>query len=181
MEPNKFRESRLAINQMVQNTMNIIDQNELDASNEAFQDVSSRLDILTPQAEGEVQERSVKNLRIRVNALTTLIAKIKPKKKPRQPKNPQPNFEWDDEHVGQLSPAFLKKVLKNMADDKEAKVCFGTTGKGIRPSYQIGFSNKDNTSFSGSSHNSLKKSLSTGTKKVSKPFSYDLIQSVLNG
>ncbi len=181
MEPNKFRESRLKINQMVQDTITIIDQNELDASNEAFQEVSSVLDILTPQAEGEVQERSVKNLRIRVNALTPLIAKIKPKKKPRKPKVVQPSFEWDDEHVGQLSPAFLKKVLKNMSDDKDATVCFGTTGKGIRPSYQINFSDKNSTSFSGSSHNSLKKSLSAGAKKVSNPFSYELIQSILNG
>lgn len=184
MEPNKFRESRQEINRMCKNIMALIDQKELETSKECYQEVTSRLNKLTPQAEGEIQERSVKNLSVRINSLSTQIGKLKPKKKPakkRIKKDPVPAIVWDEERVGQLSPVFLKKVFHNMGNDTEASVSFGTTGKGIRPSYQIMFGDKNGIAFSGSGHRPLNKPLSTATKMISQPFSHGVIDSILRG
>ena len=134
MEPEKFRESRLAINQLCKNIDLLIEQKDLEASKEGFEEVSSKLDILKPQAEGEIQKRSVKNLGIKLKGLSIFIAKLKPKKKPAAKKAPKIFISWDEERLGQLSPAFLKKVFMNMGNDTAATICFGTTGKGIRPS-----------------------------------------------
>ncbi|WP_457551011.1 hypothetical protein [Desulfobacula sp.] len=183
MEPNKFRESRQAINRLCGNINLLIEQKDLEASQEGFLEVDSKLNILKPQAEGKIQKRSVKNLGIKLKGLTALIAKLKPKKKPKKKslKIEKPSIIWDEERVGQLSPVFLKKVFKNMGDDTNAMVCFGTTGKGIRPSYQIEFVNKDTTGFTGSGHKPMTKPLSPGTKKMSQPFSYSVIGSILQG
>jgi len=182
MEPNKFRESRQEINRLCENINLLIEQKALEASKERYQEVYTQLDILKPQAEGEIQERSVKNLSIKIKALSSYIDKLKPKKKPAiksGKKGAKTAIIWDEERVGQLSTIFLKKLFMNMGDDTEAKVCFGTTGKGIRPSYQIEFSNQDITAFSGTGHKPLKKPLSTGTKKISQYFSHGVIDSIL--
>lgn len=179
MEPDKFRKSRQAINRMCDNIYSLIEEKDLEASKECHEEVSSKLEVLVPQAEGEIQERSVKNLGVKLSALSTHISKLKPKKGVAR-KSSKPAIVWDEDLVGQLAPAFLKKVLANMGDDKTAKVCFGTTGKGIRPSYQIEFSDQKKTSFSGSSHSPAKKQLSAGANKVSDPFSRDIIESTLN-
>ncbi|MBU1697858.1 MAG: hypothetical protein KKD21_12585, partial [Proteobacteria bacterium] len=133
MEPDKFRESRQAINRLCKGIDLLIEQKELEASTEGHIEVSSRLDVLKPQAEGEIQERSVKNLGIKIRGLSTLISKLKPKKKQAIKKEAKIAIAWDEERLGQLSTAFLKKVFMNMGDDTKARVCFGTTGKGIRP------------------------------------------------
>jgi len=183
MEPNKFRESRQAINRVYDDIITLIENKDLEASKERHQEVTSKLEILTPQAEGEIQERSVKNLRLKINALNTPIGKLKPKKTSvrGRKKAAKTAIVWDEERVGQLSPVFLKKVLSNMGDDTNAKVYFGTTGKGIRPSYQIEFGNEETTTFSGSGHKPVKKSLSTATKEAAQSFAYPLIDSILNG
>ncbi len=183
MEPDKFRESRQAINRMCENINLLIDQKDLEASKEGFEKVSSQLDILTPQAEGEIQERSVKNLSIKLKGLSIYIAKLKPKKKKKKAgkKVPKIAIVWDEERLGQLSPVFLGKVFKNMGDDTDAKVSFGTTGKGIRPSYQIKFGNKERKAFIGSGHKPQTKPLSSGTKNISQPFAYGVIDSILKG
>lgn len=183
MEPKKFRESRRAIKGLCENTYALIEQKELEASKACYQDASDKLDVLKPQAEGEIQERSVKNLVVKVNALSKQIKKMKPQKSTSArvgKKDVSPPVVWDEEHVGKLSAAFLKKVFLNMADDTGASVCFGTTGKGIRPNYQIEFSNQDITSFSGSSHAPLKKKGLSATKKVSQPFPRKVIDSILS-
>jgi len=181
MEPDKFRESRQAINRFCKGIELLIEQKDLESSKESFQEVISKLDILTPQAEGEIQERSVKNLSIKMKGLSALIAKLKPKKKPAKKKEPKIFIVWDEERLGGLSPVFLKKVFQNMRDDKDAMVRFGTTGKGIRPSYQIEFASKEITAFTGSGHKPQTKSLSPGTNKISQPFSHGVINSILNG
>ena len=184
MEPDKFRESRQAINRLCENINLLIDQKDLEASKDGFQEVASKLDMLKPQAEGEIQERSVKNLGIKLKGLSIFIAKLKPKKKPAKKggkKGTEPAIVWDEERVGQLSPVFLKKVFTNMGGDTDARVCFGTTGKGIRPSYQVEFGNQDVKAFTGSGHKPVEKPLSTGSKKVSQPFPRSLIDSILNG
>lgn len=184
MEPNKFRESRLAINRLCENINILIDNKDLETSKESYQEVASQLDELKPQAEGEIQKRSVKNLSVKVNGLLTNIDKLKPKSKAggkRKKKDAEPDIIWDKERMGQLAKVFLGKVFTNMARDAEAKVYFNTTGKGIRPSYLVEFSNNDSITFSGSGHSPLKKPLSAATKKISTPFSYEDIEAVLTG
>jgi len=184
MEPNKFRESRQAINRLCENILELIEQNALDASKEGYEEVYSQLDLLRPQAEGEIQERSVKNLGMKLNALLTRIGKLKPKKKPAKKggkTGAKIGIIWDEERVGQLSTVFLQKLFTNMGDDAGAKVCFGTTGKGIRPNYQIEFSTQEIAVFTGSGHKPLDKPLSAGTKKISQPFPQELIGSLLSG
>lgn len=183
MEPDKFRESRQAINRLCKGVDLLIEQKDLEASNEGFAEVRSKLDILTPQAEGEIQERSVRNLGIKLKGLSILIAKLKPKKKKIRKLNAEPKIAivWDKERLGQLSPVFLEKVFKNIGDDKEAMISFGTTGKGIRPSYQIEYGNKETKAFTGSGHKPQVKSLSPGSKNISQPFSYGVIHSILHG
>lgn len=180
MEPDKFRKSRQAINQICKNMNEFIDQKSLEDSKECYEEACSKLDVLKPQAEGEIQERSVNNLSMKINALSNHMGKLKPKKSaPRAGKIAKPSIEWDEERVGQLSPVFLKKLIKNMGKDTDAKVCFGTTGKGIRPSYQIEFGNQETTTFSGSGHKPQEKLLSGSTQKISQPFSYGVIDSIL--
>lgn len=182
MDPDKFRKSRQEINRMYKKIMALIDQNELESSKERHQEVSDHLDKLTPQAEGEIQKRSVKNLSVRLHSLSIQIDKLKPAKKPagsRRKKEATPAIVWDEERLGQLPEAFLKKVFQNMGNDADATVCFGTTGKGIRPSYQVVFGDKKGTAFSGSGHNPLKKPLSKASKKISQPFSHGVIDSIL--
>ena len=183
MEPNKFRESRQAINRVYENILTLIDNKDLEASKEKHQEIKSQLEILTPQAEGEIQERSVKNLDLKIKALTPYIAKLKPKKKSAgsRKKGAKTEIVWDEERVGQLSDVFLKKVFSNMGEDTDARVYFGTTGKGIRPSYHIEFGNQEATTFSGSGHKPVKKTLSSAAKEASQSFSYQVIDSILNG
>ncbi len=182
MEPNKFRESRQAINRLCKNIDNLIEEKSLEGSKEIYEEVYAKWETLNPQAEGEIQERSVKNLSVKINGLSMRIAKLKPAKKPKikgERKGPT-GIVWDEERVGQLSPAFLKKLLTNMAKDADAAVCFGTTGKGIRPNYQVHYSNKEVIVFTGSGHKPLDKPISAGAKKISQPFSFEVIASALN-
>lgn len=184
MEPDKFRESRQAINRLCKNINLLIEQKELESSTEGYEAVCSKLDILRPQAEGEIQKRSVKNLGIKIKGLSTQIGKLKPKKKPAGAgvkREPKVLIQWDKERLKQLSNGFLEKVFKNMGNNKNASVRFGTTGKGIRPSYQIEFGNNETTAFTGSGHKPQKKSLSASTKKISQPFSQEEIDSILHG
>jgi hypothetical protein len=183
MEPSKFRESRQAINRLCDNIIALIDLKDQETSTECHVEVCAKLEILTPLAEGEVQERSVKNLSVKLKALLMHIGKLKPKKVSKRglPKEPFVPIEWDDARVKTLSPAFLKKVRRNMTQDEKAAVYFGTTGKGIRPSYEIKYEDSKMTAFSGSGHTPLAKLISAGKKKVSQPFSYELITAAVRG
>lgn len=178
MDPDKFRQSRQAISQMYDDINVLIDDKNLEASTQGYEIMFSKLEKLTPQAEGEIQERSVKNLSLKLDALSTNIAKIKPIKKTRASASSEP-INWDEKQVGQLSSLFLKKITENMAQDTKATLYFSATGKGIRPSYQIKFSNDKIKAFSGSSHNPLKKLMPSDDNAISQGFSYDTIQSIL--
>jgi len=184
MEPNKFRESRQAINRLCENINLLIAQKDLETSKISFEEVSAKLDKLTPKAEGEVQERSVKNLSVKLRGLLMAISKLKPKKRPKKKSGEKVikiPIVWDEDRLGQLSPVFLQKVFANMGNDTDAEICFDTTGKGVRPGYRIEFSNKDKITFSGSGHRPLKKTPLPGTKKMSQPFPHKLIHSILKG
>ncbi len=182
MDPDKFRESRQEINRIYDHINTLIVEKDLEGSKEFYKKVNTKLEKLAPQSEGEIQERSVKNLSIKINALSIAIAKLKPKKAKKRKTPDTPPIVWDEERVSQLSDAFLKKVKANMSEDQEASVCFSTTGKGVRPSYQIGFGNNETTAFSGSGHTPLKRLLApAGSKdsKISEPFSLENIDSIL--
>ena len=178
MEPNKFRESRQAINRQCENINLLITQKDRETSQTCYDEVYILVDKLTPKAEGEIQERSVKNLALKLKGLLIGIEKLKPKKRPKKKAIKKIAIAWDEERIGQLAPVFLKKLIANMKDDKDAKVYLSTTGKGIRPRYQIEFGNKDVVIFSGSAHSPLEKPPLTGKKNMSPPISYEVIDSI---
>jgi hypothetical protein len=182
MEPDRFRESRQAINRLCENLATLIEQNAVEASRECCKQAQEKLDRLIPEADDEVQLRSVKNLGLKIKHLLSQINKLKIKKIPVSGivKNDTIPVEWDEDRIKQLSPAFLKKVSANMGNDSKASVCFDTAGKGVRPSYQIRFGNQETTTFSGSAHKPKEKSLSGGSNKISRPFSAMAINSALN-
>ncbi|WDP89155.1 MAG: hypothetical protein HUN04_05195 [Desulfobacter sp.] len=180
MEPNKFRESRQAINRMCEHIDLLIEKKAVEESKTSFEEVNSELENLRPQAEGEIQERSVKNLGMKLNILAGRISKLKEKKATRQRSSGgKQNIQWDENRVGQLAEAFLVKLTDNMAGDKEAKVFFGTTGKGIRPNYRIEFGDGRVVGFTGSGHKPQDPLPATGAGNLSDPFPFEVIQSIL--
>ncbi len=182
MEPNKFRESRQAINRMCENIDQLIEKKAVEESKACFEEVNGELDLLRPQAEGEIQERSVKNLGMKLNILKGKISKLKAKKTSSRKSGGgvKVQIEWDEERVAQLSPKFLEKVFANMEGDTGAKVLFGTTGKGIRPNYRIEFEDKRVVAFAGSGHKPQTSPSSAGAKNLSAPFAFQVIESILN-
>ncbi|MDD9304092.1 MAG: hypothetical protein HUK40_17785 [Desulfobacter sp.] len=181
MEPNKFRESRQAINRMCENVDQLIEDKAVEESKTGFEEVSGVLDTLRPQAEGEIQERSVKNLGMKISILASKIAKLKTKKTStrRSAGTAKPMVVWDEERVGQLSAPFLRKVFANMGGDAQSKVFFGTTGKGIRPNYRIEYSDKRLLGFTGSGHKPQDPPSASGAKNLSDPFDFQVIESAL--
>ena len=182
MEPNKFRESRLSINRLCEQMDQLIEKKEVDESKVCFDQAFGELDELKPKASGDIQERSVKNLAMRLKGMEDRISKLKTKGtgssgSGSRVKN---NIEWDIDRVAQLSKAFLEKVLENMAGDPESKVLFGTTGKGIRPNYQIEFQDARMVSFTGSGHKPKAGAPGQGAKNLSAPFPFPVVEAVLN-
>ncbi len=178
MEPDKFRESRQEINRMCKNVHSLIDQKALEESKQGYEKVNEQLKILKPQAEGEIQKRSVKNLGIKLKNLSTLIHKLKPKSGGAR-KAGKAGIVWDEARLADLDTLFLEKMVQNMGADDNAAVCLGTTGKGIRPNYQIQFSDKTLTTYSGASHKPNQKSGAGKTKNISPPFSLHVIETIL--
>ncbi len=66
-----------------------------------------------------------------------------------------------------------------MAADAEAKVFFGTTGKGIRPNYRIQFNDKRVLGFTGSGHKPQDDLPASGAKNLSDPFAFQVIETAL--
>ncbi|MEH0019204.1 MAG: hypothetical protein V6Z89_06100 [Desulfobacter sp.] len=180
MEPNKFRESRQAINRMCEHIDQLIEKKAVDESKTCFQEVNVELDALRPQAEGEIQERSVKNLGMKLHILEGKISKLKKKRSaPRSGRAAKSLIEWDEDRMAGLATPFLKKVFANMAGDASAKVFFGTTGKGIRPNYRIEFSDGKVLGFTGSGHKPQESLSASGAANLSDPFEFQIVESVL--
>lgn len=177
MNPDKFREARIKINELWKSIAILAGENNAEEAKKEFSRAGVLIDKLTPKAEGEIQERSVKNLGIRLKTISVLIDKIKaPKKKAA----PLVLIDWNEERLSSLPANYLSKVLANMGIGEDSQVCFSAIGKGIKSSYQIDFGNGESSAFSGSSHKPLKKNLPTGTKKVSEPFSFSIIKSMFD-
>lgn len=175
MDPDQFREVRVKISQLYDNVMILAEENDAQASKDKLSQAIVLLDGLTPQAEGDIQERSVKNLGMKYNALSGLIDKIKVTKKAV----PESYIDWNEEHLLSLSGNYLSKVIANMGSDKISQVCFNTKGNGIRASYQIDFGNGKCPAFSGSSHKQLKRTLLDSGQKISQPFSLSDLESII--
>ena len=80
MEPNEFRKSRKAIQRMCDKIDMLIKKKSVSESKSNFKKVSAKLDSLTPEAKGEIQKRSVKNLAVRLRQLAPRISKLKPRR-----------------------------------------------------------------------------------------------------
>jgi len=181
MEPNKFRESRQAINRLCDNIDKLIEDKSAEESKVCLEQVHGDLDVLRPQAEGEIQERSVKNLGMKLNALASRISKLKAKRTSTRSASGggKTMIVWDEERVGQLATPFLEKVYANMDGDTECQVFFGTTGKGIRPNYRIKFSDSRLTGYTGSGHKPQDPLPASGANNLSDPFAFQVIKSAL--
>ncbi|HCY83650.1 MAG TPA: hypothetical protein DHV36_00780 [Desulfobacteraceae bacterium] len=182
MEPNKFRESRQSINRMCEQIDQLIEKKAVEESKACFEEVNGELDALRPQAEGEIQKRSVKNLGMKINALSGKLSKLKAKRKTasRSGSGGKSMIEWDEERIAGLSDVFLKKMFANMADDKASQVFLGTTGKGIRPNYRIKFGDERIAGFTGSGHKPQEPLPASGGKHLSQPFSYETIEAIVS-
>lgn len=181
MDPNQFREARLEINRLFNEIEQCIEKKAAQPSKEIHEKASDLLDELSPQAEGEIQERSVKNLGMKMNMLQGQIKKLKPKKSSAARTSSEPIEPWDEDRVSQLSESYLDKVLGNMGDDLKAGVCFRMTGKGVRPSYQIEYSDDNKKAFSGSGHKGLKRALPDDPNTISQLFSRQVLESIVKG
>ncbi len=179
MEPDQFRESRLAINRLCDNILKMIDAKNTEKAKSCHDGAKEQLDLLRSQAEGEVQKRSVKNLSTKVNMLSMQIQKIKPGASAAKRKKSQ-GIVWDEKRIAALAPNFLLKVLENMGTEEHATVCFGTSGKGIRPNYQILPGPEKSMAYSGSSHKPLAKAMDAKSGRLSRPFARNVIEKALN-
>lgn len=181
MEPNKFRESRLSINRMYDKIDQLIEEKAVEESKTRFEKVSADLDALRPEAEGDIQKRSVKNLAIRLNHLDTRIQKLKTKRTVSSKSGGgKAAIEWDEERIAQLAVPYLQKVYANTQGDTEAQILLGTTGKGIRPNYRIQYSDGRISGFTGSGHKPQKDQPAAGQKNLSDPFPCTVIKSILD-
>ncbi len=179
MEPDQFRESRLAINAICNKILKMLEEKNAEKAKTFHVQAKEQLDQLSPQAEGEVQERSVKNLDSKVNMLGMQIQKIKPGSSGSKSKK-SASIVWDEERIASLSPNFLMKVIENMGTGEHATICFGTSGKGIRPNYQILLGPEKSMAYNGSSHKPLAKPMDAKAGKLSRPFARKIIEKALN-
>ena len=178
MEPSKFRESRQSINRLCEQMAQLIEKNAVDESKACFDQAHGQLDELRPQAAGDIQKRSVKNLALKLRGIEGKISKLKVRGSGSSGAGSRGKnkIEWDSERLAQLSKAFLEKILENLAGDPEATVCLGTTGKGIRPNYQIEFKDGRKVAYTGSGH---KPKTGGGARNLSSPFSFKDIEEIV--
>lgn len=178
MDPDQFREIRIRINKLDEDINKSAEKkNEADAIEKLAQ-ASTLLEKLGAEAAGEIQLRSTKNLESKLKSATTLIEKLKTSKTASKKSVSLEKIIWDDERLSHLSNAFLTKLLGNMSVNTNSQVCFSTTGKGIKPSYQIDFGNGEIFAFSGSNHKKLKKRLPKNQDKISSAFSLSEIKNI---
>ena len=181
MEPNKFRESRLSINRMYDKIDQLIEKNAVEESKSSLEQANADLDALRPEAEGDIQKRSVKNLAIRLNHLDTRIQKLKTKRTvSSKAGGGKAAIEWDEGRISQLAVSYLENVYANMKGDEASRVLLGTTGKGIRPNYRIEYSDGRVSGFTGSGHKPQKDQPAAAQKNLSDPFPCKVIKSILD-
>lgn len=82
--------------------------------------------------------------------------------------------------IDTLDPLFLLNVLNNLGDDDVAVVRFGTTGKGLRPNYEIDHGNGESYCFKGANHASLPSSETFDKKLLSAPISQKELEHLID-
>lgn len=180
MDPNKFRESRLSINKKYDKIDELIEAKAFEESMNNFEKVSADLESLRPEAEGEIQKRSVKNLGMRLNHLDKQISKLKTKRTGTAKKGgAKSSIVWDEERVAQLAKSYLEKLVSNMQGDANALVKLGTTGKGIRPNYRIEYTDGRVQGFTGSGHKPQKEQPKSDGKNLSNAFPCQVVTAIL--
>lgn len=182
MEPNLFRESRRSINRMYERINRLIEKKAVEESVSNLEKVEEDLAALRPEAEGEIQKRSVNNLKIRYRHLEERVRKLKTTRtvsgSPGRSRK-EPAILWDEERLSQLAKPYLQKVHGNMKGDANAVVMLGTTGKGIRPNYTIKYGDGTLKGFTGSGHKPREVLVTDGGKNLSPPFGLDVLDRVL--
>jgi hypothetical protein len=181
MDPDQFRKNRIKIKTLCENIEILATEKDAETSKKQLGQAESLLDDLAPQVEGEIQERSVKNLGMRLNAASMLVDKIKQPKKAGKPRKTTPVnlIKWDEERLAQLPENYLSKVYDHMKSLDATRIYFSTTGKGIKASYKIESDNGSTSDFSGASHKPLKRKLPASGPKISSPFPFSIIQTIV--
>ena len=180
MDPDQFRETRLKINGLNEAIRISAENKDKKTADTKFTQATDLLEELGTQAEGEIQQRSVQNLKNKLKFSSGLIEKIKTAKKTSSASGAFEKIIWDEERLSHLSGPFLSKLFENMGTNPDAQVCLSTSGKGIKPSYQVEFGNGETIAFSGSTHKKLKRKLSRDPDKTSPPFSVSTIREILD-
>lgn len=180
MDPDQFREIRLKINRINEDININLEKNDVPAAKKNLNHADTLLEDLAGKADGKIQLRSVKNLGYKLKSSSTLIDKVKPAKTTSKKSGPSEKIIWDEDKLSLLSANYLKKLVDNMKSNMESMVSFSTTGKGLTPSYQIDFGKDGVSSFSGSRHLPLKRNLPQNQDRISKPFPFSTIQTILN-
>lgn len=80
------------------------------------------------------------------------------------------NLDWDIDKLATLGRFFLKKVKNHMRNNENATVCFGETGKGIQPNYEIKFASGTVLTINGASHNKFSNTDKFNSDKISQIF-----------
>lgn len=178
MDPDQFREIRLKINRLDEDISMSVEKKNEAAAIEKLAQASTLLEKLEAETAGEIQTRSVKNLESKLESASILIGKIKISKTVSKKFVSLEKIVWDEERLSHLSNTFLTRLLDNMKANTNSQVCFSTTGKGIKPSYQIDFENGEIFAFSGSNHKKLKRKLPENPEKTSPLFSFSKIKNI---
>ena len=184
VEPDQFRKTRIKINELNEDIKTLADKNDADSSKAKLSQAHSLLETLDQEAEGEIQNRSVKNLKSKLKFAAIAVGKIKPGKSTAgksKKSGPTESIVWDNDRLARLSDSYLTRLMANAGENTDSQIYISATGKGVKPSYQIDFGSGKVFAFSGSTHKQLKRKLPGGPDKISKPFSLPTIQSILDG
>ena len=85
-------------------------------------------------------------------------------------------IEWNEVNLSTLGKVFLRNVIDHMRGRAESTVCFGETGEGIAPNYQVTFPNGVVRTIRGLSHEAFEQADSFNEGRISRPFSLAEVQ-----
>jgi len=136
------------------------------------------------QMTGRMVKQVMENLGYRLEQIDVSIRRKDLYKTAARYAKPEENImnklKWKENDLPKLGLIFLRTVLENMRGEG-ATVRFGNTGQGIKPNYQISFSNNRSISFSGLSHEKFNGSDSFEEKNLSESFPYSAIHKAYAG
>jgi hypothetical protein len=86
---------------------------------------------------------------------------------------------WTKSNLCKLGKVFLRKAMENMREN--ATVKFGETGKGIRPNYQVTFSDGRIMTLNGASHRDFSRVDEFANGHISQAFTFPDIERAYDG